>query len=159
MSLICSLEAHPPQGWECLKCGDQGRAFDLITHTDGKAHCIFHRMCYPRSESGKKGICQGCGLFLHENLNLLYVTSDSDEYRMPDYAFYFRMRNSAQKKKIPFDGEKMKVMVRSASWDGERPKATAEEASLVKESLKSIFEKEAKRLEEHEKECLMESMV
>lgn len=159
MSLVCSLESYPPQGWECLKCGDQGREFDLISHVNGKVHCLFHRMCYPRSQSGKKGFCQGCGLRLHENLGLLYVTSDADEYRMSDFAKFFRIRNSAQQKKIPYDAEKLKILVRCASWDGERQKATAEEAHLVKESLKPIFEKEAKRLEKEERKCLMESTV
>ena len=71
---IIPLTGSPVKDWSCISCHKQGEPHDLITHTgydpitrtDCRKHCIFHRMCFFKSESAGTGNCQRCGMRLHE---------------------------------------------------------------------------------------------
>lgn len=131
---ICSVVAPPPEGWNCVVCHKGGEAFDLITLKGCDEKPLFHRACYAISMSAVLGRCQKCLVPLHER-QAIYIPSGADVYRMPDFARHFKVAKRAKFRDVPFDKNCHKRLVRSASWNGPRKKATPEQIKRVCEHV------------------------
>ena len=133
---IHSIINAPEPGWSCAHCLEDHEPQDLITHKGGMAECLFHRMCYPRSQSGKTGICEICDAPLHPGNPAIYVSSRSDEYQMTHLARCFRAAKRAlETQGVFFDGAAHKKLIGHGTWDGRRKRASQEDRDAVHKFL------------------------
>ena len=116
-TILRPLSAPPPKDWSCIVCHEQDDAFDLITHKGCDEQCIFHRDCYPDSDSSINGECQKCGTFLHKD-QVSYVTSEADSYQIRGLALVRRVAERAKKQDRVFSKKEFETIIRSDSWCG-----------------------------------------
>ena len=136
-----SFIAPPPTGWKCMICKKSDDAFDLLTHKDAKAQCIFHRMCYLGSLSARTGMCQKCGTVLHEG-RIYYIASDTDDYETRDLARFLRTSESAECGRCPFDEADFNRIIRSSSWDGIHSEPSGSDKMCVRNAVWPLLEKQ-----------------